>query len=654
MNARGAILLTTFALAACGDSAGDDPGGGTDAANPTPQGDGGLDPGGPDSGGSDAGPSDADPSQDGGQTVTVSVQIVGTGTGAVISEPPGIDCGSVCSFEFPADKRITLTAVPAAGSALSGWSGDCTGSDACVVHTDAARSVTARFEPGFSPVLLSTTDKSDNELVVLSEDRLAAHHPSLGTGGVRSERAVEPGSGIFYFEGILGDRALRTEYRVGVATSTVPLESSPGETDQALAVITDGAIRSGGPLPNRVDESTDHFGMVVDYSGPNPRVHVIGLVQGVPDVALSRTLTEVTEPLYIMLSGQRRALGPEMRINPGNDTVNFPFYYDPESILAEAGIALPAPLTLGWGQTRAAPVNATPTVGVGAAQTIDLGDPVSVSASASDAEDGDLTASVLWEDLATPYGDRTSSTGGDWTFVPEEPGLHPLRATVVDSIGQRAEAVVEVTVVGTVPQENVVELVEDPWTGRGIVLSADNLAARYTAPQKSGIRANQGLLDGFQYFEVRRDGATADMGGGVVTRTGFLDPYRIEDAPPSMSVNSAGGIWRNFVYQSGYNHGTTEAYGFAVDYRGINPIVYVITLDSGGNPTVEDSVEMYNCFVPVYPMIYGDPRETPDGSFDNRLNFGATPFAYDPQPALRAAGVDLTGFELGWGAANTP
>ena len=54
-------------------------------------------------------------------------------------------------------------------------------------------------------------------------------------------------------------------------------------------------------------------------------------------------------------------------------------------------------------------------------------------------------------------------------------------------------------------------------------------------------------------------------------------------------------------------------------------------------------------------MLYGNPTGlTTSGSYDQAINFGATPFTHDPAAVLSAHGVSTTGFEPGWGDANTP
>ena len=61
-------------------------------------------------------------------TLTISavgtITAAGSGSGKIVSSPTGIDCGTKCSATFSNASIITLQAIPAAGSAFTGWSGD--------------------------------------------------------------------------------------------------------------------------------------------------------------------------------------------------------------------------------------------------------------------------------------------------------------------------------------------------------------------------------------------------------------------------------------------------------------------------------------------------------------------------------------------------
>jgi glucose/arabinose dehydrogenase len=111
------------------------------------------------------------------RTHTLSVNTSGLGTGTVTSDPTGISCGGTCVVNFPESTTVTLTATPASGSSFGGWSGACTGADACVVLMDAAKSVTATFAPlgvepiasGLSNPVLLTAPSSDSRLFIVEK-----------------------------------------------------------------------------------------------------------------------------------------------------------------------------------------------------------------------------------------------------------------------------------------------------------------------------------------------------------------------------------------------------------------------------------------------------------------------------------------------------
>ncbi len=56
----------------------------------------------------------------------LTVTLVGSGSGTVVSAPPGINCGApagACSASVASGIPIQLTASPATGSTLSGFTG---------------------------------------------------------------------------------------------------------------------------------------------------------------------------------------------------------------------------------------------------------------------------------------------------------------------------------------------------------------------------------------------------------------------------------------------------------------------------------------------------------------------------------------------------
>ena len=87
----------------------------------------------------------------------VTVGTTGTGKGAVVSTPAGIDCGSTCTSSYDWGTTITLTPQPATGSKFVTWTGSCSGSGGCTVTLAAAMNVTAVFELDSFPLNVTKT-----------------------------------------------------------------------------------------------------------------------------------------------------------------------------------------------------------------------------------------------------------------------------------------------------------------------------------------------------------------------------------------------------------------------------------------------------------------------------------------------------------------
>jgi len=82
------------------------------------------------------------------QSRNLTVTKAGSGTGAVISNPAGIDCGSDCSEIYFYGQVVILTATPEAGSNFAGWSGDLDCSDGQVTM-NAEKTCIATFSKSF-------------------------------------------------------------------------------------------------------------------------------------------------------------------------------------------------------------------------------------------------------------------------------------------------------------------------------------------------------------------------------------------------------------------------------------------------------------------------------------------------------------------------
>jgi hypothetical protein len=77
---------------------------------------------------------------------TLQVTAGGTGTGGVISSPQGISCRNSCSYSFPSNVSVVLTASPDQGMVLTGWTGcDAQTGNTCTVRMASGRTVTVTF-----------------------------------------------------------------------------------------------------------------------------------------------------------------------------------------------------------------------------------------------------------------------------------------------------------------------------------------------------------------------------------------------------------------------------------------------------------------------------------------------------------------------------
>jgi hypothetical protein len=78
--------------------------------------------------------------------IRLNVSALGTGTGLVKSDEPGIDCGLDCEQAYDSGLLVTLTATPQEGSFFYGGGGACAGaSSTCQVTMTGSKYVTATF-----------------------------------------------------------------------------------------------------------------------------------------------------------------------------------------------------------------------------------------------------------------------------------------------------------------------------------------------------------------------------------------------------------------------------------------------------------------------------------------------------------------------------
>ncbi|MBP8290059.1 MAG: hypothetical protein KAX51_09685 [Chromatiaceae bacterium] len=153
----------------------------------------------------------------------LSLTLAGTSSGMVTSSPTGINCGSDCFQAYDIDTLVTLTATPATGSTFTGWSGACTGLDACTLTMDAAQSVTATFS--LPTLKINNVSKVEGNSGTTAFTFTVTLSPA-STGTVRVKYATANGTAT-----------AGSDYTALPATL---LTFSPGQTSQQVTVNVSG------------------------------------------------------------------------------------------------------------------------------------------------------------------------------------------------------------------------------------------------------------------------------------------------------------------------------------------------------------------------------------------------------------------------------
>ena len=91
---------------------------------------------------------------------TLTVSIEGSSTGAITSDPGGINCGASCMATYASGTVLSMTALPgSATTAFTGWGGACMGTSDCTIIMDATKALTAQFDEG--TVVVSVSGSGD-------------------------------------------------------------------------------------------------------------------------------------------------------------------------------------------------------------------------------------------------------------------------------------------------------------------------------------------------------------------------------------------------------------------------------------------------------------------------------------------------------------
>jgi uncharacterized repeat protein (TIGR02543 family) len=77
--------------------------------------------------------------------ITYNLTVTNAGNGVVQSSDSQINCGITCSATYDSGASVSLTATPITGYQFTGWNGACSGTGACSITMDAAKTLTATF-----------------------------------------------------------------------------------------------------------------------------------------------------------------------------------------------------------------------------------------------------------------------------------------------------------------------------------------------------------------------------------------------------------------------------------------------------------------------------------------------------------------------------
>ena len=167
-------------------------------------------------------------------TFLLTVTLAGDGSGSVAAARSASTARPTAGEAYDDGTVVTLTAVAATGSDFSGWSGEgCSGTGTCQVTMDAARSVTATFDPEPTPTTDLSVTQTDSPDPVTAGN--AIHYFLTVTNS-----GPDGGSGIVLVDTL-------------PAGSTLFAAASPGCTS-ALGVVT---CAIGSTCLRRVSEHFD-------------------------------------------------------------------------------------------------------------------------------------------------------------------------------------------------------------------------------------------------------------------------------------------------------------------------------------------------------------------------------------------------------------
>jgi hypothetical protein len=524
--------------------------------------------------------------------------------------------------------------------------------------------------------------------------------PTAGSGlfGLRSSLPINPGDGFYYLEieRLAGDG----EFVVGVATGAAPLYANDV-----------GALRSDPEL-GVSSQFWNVISIAIDYRGTSPVVYFFGDRFGsTPNYSEIISMDGVTDAVYLYIASHE---GNEFHLNFGGlngaDFTRVP-RTTVEQLLFNGGSLV----EYGMPVPRAKPS----LIIAEGSQLAQQNDSITFTATAMDADGFNIASSVEWflDNISIGSGSTISpatNTAGSFSLEARVQDVEELRtissvdfyvhpATGGDNLDYDLDGLTyaQEVILSTNPSRSDSDLdgLSDGYevaNGLSPTSSSDPLVSPVTSHKnkvffdvvssvtssivstsddglsvgyipgldgKAALRANQGMLGEFRYWEGRAL-LDDDMGFGFVSPNEPINDYCCVTAPSnnqdfsdplapgsSMSVNTAGSgnsIWENLVFQNNYANNDFFI-GLAIDYTGLEPVVYVI-----GSSGIQQTIVLsdYDNAESIFPMFYGNSNlsETRGPVAVQTANFGHEPFFYNVEQILSDAMIpNLASFVPGWG-----
>jgi alpha-tubulin suppressor-like RCC1 family protein len=183
----------------------------------------------------------------------VPLEILLTGSGAVTSQPAGIDCGMDCRKSYARHTIVTLTAASSDGSPFSHWSGACSGKAlTCQVAMSDAQSVQAIFGSNTTSDAYLQVSAGNTHTCGVKNDNTVICWGNNGNGQATSpaETFQQVSAGYRHTCGVRNDGKVACWGRNNYGEATPPadgvfIQVSAGDT-HSCGLKSDGALACWG------------------------------------------------------------------------------------------------------------------------------------------------------------------------------------------------------------------------------------------------------------------------------------------------------------------------------------------------------------------------------------------------------------------------